>query len=139
MKSQLALHLLLLIILQPYHLPPPPPPPVSNSLLIHLMPAPVCQLLYCTPVLFKVLLLFTVTFMYYLCEKYYKPITVQYFIDHCVSWVPRLTWFNLKKKQLDLMNVLSEWNSFICRRLTVYHFINSLSYLKVESFSLPAT
>ena len=29
--------------------------------------------------------------MYYLCEKYYKPITVQYYIADCVSWVPRLT------------------------------------------------
>ena len=66
------------------------------------MPAPVSQLLYCTPVLFKVLLLFTVTFMYYFCEKYYKPITVQYFIDHCVSWVPRLTWLDLKKKQQSI-------------------------------------
>ena len=25
--------------------------------------------------------------MYYLCEKYYKPI---YYIADCVSWVPRL-------------------------------------------------
>ena len=32
--------------------------------------------------------------MYYLCEKYYKPITVQYYIDDCVSWVPRLTLLN---------------------------------------------
>ena len=37
--------------------------------------------------------------MYYFCEKYYKPITVQYFIDHCVSWVARLTWLDLKKNQ----------------------------------------
>ena len=29
--------------------------------------------------------------MYYLCENYYKPITVQYYIADCVSWVPRLT------------------------------------------------
>ena len=29
--------------------------------------------------------------MYYLCEKYYKPITVYYYIADYVSWVPRLT------------------------------------------------
>ena len=29
--------------------------------------------------------------IYYLCEKYYKPITVQYHIANCVSWAPRLT------------------------------------------------
>ena len=28
--------------------------------------------------------------MYYLCEKYYKPATVQDCTDDCVSWVPRL-------------------------------------------------
>ena len=34
--------------------------------------------------------------MYYLCEKYYKPITVQYYIADCVSCVPRLTWLDLQ-------------------------------------------
>ena len=34
--------------------------------------------------------------MYYLCEKYYKPITVQYYIADCVSWVPRLTLLDLR-------------------------------------------
>ena len=28
--------------------------------------------------------------MYYLCEKHYKAITVQYYIADCVSWTPRL-------------------------------------------------
>ena len=71
--------------------------------------APVCQLLYCTTVLFKVLqckiknvfFIFCVFLMYYLCEKYYKPITVQYYIADCVSWVPRLTLLDLTNK-LDL-------------------------------------
>ena len=40
--------------------------------------------------------------MYYLCEKYYKPITVQYFIADCVHWVPRLTLLDLRTK-LDLL------------------------------------
>ena len=39
--------------------------------------------------------------MYYLCEKYYKPIPVQYYIGDCLSWVPRLTLLDLKDK-LDL-------------------------------------
>ena len=52
--------------------------------------------------------------MYYLCGKYYKPITVQYCIADCVSWVPRLTLLDLMNK-LDLTNVLSERNLFVCR------------------------
>ena len=40
-------------------------------------------------------------FMYYLCKKYYKPITVQYYIADYVSWVPRLTLLDLRNK-LDL-------------------------------------
>ena len=57
-KLQLALHLILLTILQLYHLPPPPPPPVSSSSLpVHSVPAPVCQLLYCTTILSKVTVL----------------------------------------------------------------------------------
>ena len=39
--------------------------------------------------------------MYYLCEKYYKPITVQYYIADCVSWVPSQTLLDLQTK-LDL-------------------------------------
>ena len=44
-------------------------------------------------------------FMCYLCEKYYKPIRVQYFIADCVSSVPRLTLLDL---QIELTNVLSK-------------------------------
>ena len=50
-----------------------------------------------TTVLFEVLyceiknVYFVCLFMYYLCEKYYKPITVQYYVANCVSWVWRLT------------------------------------------------
>ena len=39
--------------------------------------------------------MFFLFFMYYLSEKYYKPITVQYYIDDCASWVPRLTLLDL--------------------------------------------
>ena len=45
-------------------------------------------------------LFFVCLFMYYLRDKYYKPITVQNYLADCVSWVPRLT-------LLDLMN--SSW------------------------------
>ena len=34
--------------------------------------------------------------VYYLCEKYYKPITIRYYIADCVSWVRRLTLLDLK-------------------------------------------
>ena len=54
--------------------------------------------------------------MFYLCEKCYKFITVQYYIVNCVSWVSRLILLDL---QIRLMNMLSKWKSFICRELTV--------------------
>ena len=34
-------------------------------------------------------------FMHYLCEKCYKPITVQYYVADCISWVLRLTLLDL--------------------------------------------
>ena len=33
--------------------------------------------------------------MYHLCEECHKPMTVQYYITDCVSWVPRLTLLDL--------------------------------------------
>ena len=51
--------------------------------------------------MFSLFFVFACFFMYYLCEKYYKPITVQYYIADYVSWVPRLTLFDLTNK-LDL-------------------------------------
>ena len=35
-------------------------------------------------------------YTYYLCEKYYKPITVQYDITKSVNWVRRLTLLDLR-------------------------------------------
>ena len=29
--------------------------------------------------------------MYYFCEEYYKPITVQCYMAYCVSWIHRVT------------------------------------------------
>ena len=46
--------------------------------------------------------------MHYLCEKYYKPITVQYYIADCVSWVPRLTWLDLGKNGSYKRNLRTE-------------------------------
>ena len=45
---------------------------------------------YCT-VRFKMFYFLCMFYMYYSCEMYYKPITLQYYIADCVSWVPRLT------------------------------------------------
>ena len=112
----------------PSALPSPTPSPSSSQLLflpIHLMPVPVCHLLYCTTVLFKALYLeinffFGLLFMSCLCEKYYKPITVQYYIVSCVSWICRLT-------LLDLMNELDYWTHSQNRtHLYIGCFLNSL-------------
>ena len=65
-----------------------------------------------------VLYLFCIFFlflMYYLCEESYKPITVQYCIADCVSWVPRLTLLDLQTNR----NVLSKQNSFVLWGITV--------------------
>ena len=35
-------------------------------------------------------------FIYYLCEKYYKHITVQRYIADCVFWIPRLNLLDLQ-------------------------------------------
>ena len=99
---QLALCLLLLMILQLYHLPPPLPSPLINSSFLFTR----YQSLYasCCTVLFRVLycevthvvFIFCICiFMYCLCDKYHKPITVQYYTANCVSWVPRLTMLEL--------------------------------------------
>ena len=53
------------------------------------------KILYCK--IYNVFYIFCVCFLctHYLCEKYYKPITVQYYIVDCVSWVPRLPLLDL--------------------------------------------
>ena len=78
----------------------------SPFLPVHSMPAPGYQLLYCTAELFKVLccqiksvfFIFVCLFViYHLYKKCYNPITVQYYIVDCVSWVPRLTLLDFHK------------------------------------------
>ena len=56
--------------------------------------------------------------MYYLCEKYYKLITVQYYIADCVSWVPRLTLLDLTNK-LDL-RMCSQNRTRLCVGVLLY-------------------
>ena len=46
--------------------------------------------------------------MYYFYEKYYKPITAQYYITNGVSWLPRLTLLDLNEQKLDLQ--IHSWN-----------------------------
>ena len=62
------------------------------------------QPLYCATALFKVLnykvknaffILYVFDFMYFLSEKYYKSITVQYYIANYVSWVCKLPLLDL--------------------------------------------
>lgn len=61
----------------------------------------------------------------YLCEKYYRPITVQCYIADYVSWVSRpLTLLDLE--QIGLTSMLSKWNLFLWRGPPVFAFQNLL-------------
>ena len=110
---QLALHLLLLMILPLYHLPPL----VSNASCLFTRRHPVH--VSCGTVLYfsrhcktkKVFFTFVFVFMYSLCEKYYTPITAQYSLTDCTSWVPRLTLLDFQTNWTYSQNVLSEQNS----------------------------
>ena len=44
--------------------------------------------------------------MYYLCEKYQKPITVQYYTDDCISWVPQF--------RLAQFSSVAQWCPTLC-------------------------
>ena len=59
--------------------------------------------------------------MYYLCEKYYKPITVQYYIADCVSWVPRLTLLDLGTNWIYERALKTE---FVCMQGTYYSLMS---------------
>ena len=131
MELQLSLCLLWLTILLLNHVPPSLHPPVSNSSCLNMWYQP----LYCTTILFKVLywkiknVFFTfcvcLFFTYYLCEKYYKPLTVQYYITNCVSWVSRFA---------GLMNKLDLW---MCSQNRTHLYVCwELNEKKVEECSL---
>ena len=53
--------------------------------------------------------------MYYLCEKYYEHITVQYYTAGCVSWVPKITFWTYG--QIGFTNTFSEWRAFLVVQL----------------------
>lgn len=85
------------------------------------VPAPVRQLLHCTTVLFRVLsckfkkvfFFYVFDFMYFLSEKYYKSITIQYYVASYVSRVCKLPFWTYKP--IGCTNALSGWNSLVCR------------------------
>ena len=88
--SEIVLHLLSLTILQLYHLPPPLLLPVFNCSCLSTPCQPQQQYTSCCTVLlhfsrrcterFKMFSLFLVlVFIYYLCEKHYRRITVQFY------------------------------------------------------------
>ena len=100
-KLQLALCFLWLMILQLWYLPPPA---VSNSsclfTLWQALHTSCCTILlnfsrYCT-VSLKMFYFLCLSFMYYLCEKYYRPITVQHYTGDFDSWVPKLPLLDLQ-------------------------------------------
>ena len=92
-KLQLALRLPSLTILRLCRLPPLLPPPVSDSSCRSLDASPCVQLSCCST--FKVLyfkiknvfFIFVFVFLCIICEKYYKPIMVQYYTATCVSYL----------------------------------------------------
>ena len=83
-------------VLQLYHLPPPPPPPVSSSSRLFTQCQPLyascCTVLLCISRYCEIKTVFFIFrvclfFMYYQCEKDYKPIAVQCYIAGCFCWV----------------------------------------------------
>ena len=73
--------------------------------------------------------------MYYLCEKSYKPITVQYSISDCVSLVPRLTLLGFMNK-LDLRtHSRNRMRSYVGDILWSDHFFLPVTKLRLERLS----
>ena len=90
---------------------------------------PVCAIWYYTTVLFKVLysriknvLVFVCFLMYYLCEKHYRPIIVQYYMADCISWVPRLALLGLSNwtHESALWTELTHVADLYCRRNRIH-------------------
>lgn len=69
---------------------------------------------------------------YNICEKCYKPIAVQRYIDNCISQLPRLTLLAYKK--IELMNMPQHRACLYVEGLTVFISLLStwynLSHLK---------
>ena len=64
--------------------------------------------------------------MYDLCEKYYKPITVWYYIADCVSWVPSLTlldlWTNWTSKRALGMELVRTQGTYCSQKRPTSQF-----------------
>ena len=109
---------------------------------------PCMPVLYCTPVLFKVLhykiknvfFIACMFFMYYLCEKY-KPIAVQYYRANHVSWVPGLTLLDLETNWTHSRNRTHSfvgkllWNIAVTTQLFTYSDIALVFSNRIETFS----
>ena len=101
----------------------PLPPPVSNSSGLFTR----CKSLYvscCTVLLYfsrncvvRLKMFIFCVFMYYLCEKYYKPILVQCYIADCFRWAPWLTLLDFTNKLDFWIYMFLERNLFVCRGL----------------------
>lgn len=69
---------------------------IADIYLFTPIAVPGCQLLYHTAILLKVLyhkmknVFFIFVLFVYVCQKYCKPITIQYYRVDSVSWIPRL-------------------------------------------------
>ena len=86
---------LLLMIFQLYHLPPPITLLARSLNASPYMPADLLCLSRYYAVRLKTFYFLCLFFMHYLCEKYYKPIIVQYYLAGCVSCIPRLNLLDL--------------------------------------------
>ena len=96
----------------------------------------VCQLLYYTDVLLKVLyckikeVLFI--FCYFLfCENHYKLITVQGYIADYISWVPKITLWDLWTNWIYKFALRMEL--FVCRGLAVSWICTHLAVAGFDS------
>ena len=96
------------------------------------MPALVCQLLYCTTVLFKGLswkikhvLLFVLDLYVSFAWKVLKPITIQYYIADWVHWVIGLT----------LLDLWTNWTYECTLRTELIHMQGTYSTLMI-TFSI---
>ena len=61
----------------------------------------------------------------YWCEKYHKPITVQYYVANCVSWAPGLTLLDLQTNWTYECTLRTE---LICMKGTHYKASHTALY-----------
>ena len=69
--------------------------------------------------------------MYYLCEKYYKPITVQYYIVNCVSGALGPTLLDLQTKwtyECTLRTELIQMSGTYCIHTHTHTHTHTMEY-----------